>query len=169
MLGGLVLVVGVLGLVRVAPESGGGGGDTAEAGPRPSADRVTERSTRTAATSAPAPPGSSAHPSTASVTDGGNDNGKGSDPDSAATRTPTPDGSPTRPAPPEAPRSHPVVTPGAPTAPTANPPVTPSRPAPAPSRSTGTPPPPPDRPGGICVPLIGLCVDLGLSQDGDGR
>ncbi|WP_371669489.1 hypothetical protein OG985_18565 [Streptomyces sp. NBC_00289] len=167
--GGLALAAGVLSLVRLTPDSGVGGIDAAEA--EPSADQGTDsdagRSTNAAATirkvpemspsstsamgglgPSPTPdasllpaPGAPASPFTSAPAD-------------AAVATPAPD-STTIPDTTYAPA--PTATPRPPTATApAGRPTRPPAPAPAPSRTTA--PPAPGAPG-LCVPIIGLCVD----------
>ncbi|MEU7300538.1 hypothetical protein AB0950_01740 [Streptomyces sp. NPDC007189] len=150
--GGLALAAGVLSLVRVAPESGTGAPGTAEAEPRPGA---TDHAANTAATVSATP---TALPSATSVTGG-------SGPAPLATGSPettphptTPTGADTAPAP--SPRTSLPGTPPHPThtTPTPRPTPTPTHPAPtspAPSQST-----PAQGPGGLCVPVLGLCVDV---------
>ncbi|MGW1589567.1 hypothetical protein [Streptomyces sp. NPDC002386] len=163
--GGLALAAGVLSLVRVAPESGVGAPDTAQAEPRPDpGGGVTARSSDTAATIGAARPtrpsatsamgGVSAAPTAPAETDE-------AVPGPSATRLPAPrvTGAPTT-----APRHTDPAT----TAPRPSPTVpTPTRtePAPAPTPSRG-PTVPPTRDDGLCLPVIGLCVDaLGDGQD----
>ncbi|UFR02666.1 hypothetical protein KBP30_16395 [Streptomyces sp. Go40/10] len=157
--GGLALAAGVLGLVRVTPEPGAGGPGTAEAEPRLEAGGTApDHSGNTSATLAAAP---TALPSATSVMGG-------------RSLVPAPAGSPARTAPHTAP-----PTPGHSAVPTAAPAETPDthgtprpgptasapRPAPTPAR-TPTPSRTPAEPeaGGVCVPVIGLCVDV---PDGD--
>jgi hypothetical protein len=172
---GLALAAGVLSLVRLAPESGVPGLGTAEAGPRTDLDpgrrTATERSTDTAATVSAAPrPGATA----ADVMGG-------------VSATATPGGVSRFPLPAGGPSSSAAAVPGAPagtasaapwtppatpgTGPSATDPA-PAPPPPAPSASSGpTTPPPgqtghpgqPDDPGaGLCLPIIRICVGLGL-------
>ncbi|MET8768165.1 hypothetical protein [Streptomyces sp. NPDC004658] len=166
--GGLALAAGVLSLVRAAPDAGVGAPGTAEAEPRigPGGGPA-DRSADTAATIAAAP---TALPSATSAMGG-------------RSLAPTPTGSPgrTAPGPGEAttapgdtavPTAAPSGTP-APQSGTPRPPApTSSAPRPAPATPTPTPTPTPSRspaeprPGGVCVPVIGLCVDV--FGDGDG-
>ncbi|WP_052808649.1 hypothetical protein [Streptomyces cyaneogriseus] len=182
--GGLALAAGALSLVRIVSDPAGGGSGTMHA-PRP--DRITDpaagtvpgQATRSApgtalpgpsATSAmggrhgatamdgtPAPPPDTPGPGTgtgsttiphrpdtpgtphASGAPGGPDAGRSAGPRPPRPRTPAPH--PTSPAPPVPSRT----TPTTPTAP-------PAPPAPEPE-------PEPERPG-LCIPVIGLCVDL---------
>ncbi|MFG3203400.1 hypothetical protein [Streptomyces sp. NPDC048192] len=153
--GGLALAAGVLSLVRVAPESGVGAPGTAEAEPR-----ATDHAANTTATLSAAP---TALPSATSVMGG-------SGPTPLATGSPATTPHPTAP----------TTAPGAGTAPTGaptrrtppretTPQPTTSAPRPAPTPTTHpaptTPAPshsaPPQGPGGVCVPVLGLCVNLG--------
>ncbi|MFF8725294.1 hypothetical protein ACF073_02235 [Streptomyces sp. NPDC015171] len=150
--GGLALAAGVLGLVRVAPDSGMGTPGTAEAEPRlAQGSGASDRPANTAATLAASP---TALPSATAVMGG-------------RSLTPQPPGSTpaTRPPGTAAPTAIPTGAPGTP-ARTPRPAPTPATPrprppAPAPSRTPapdhGTPKP--DQ-GGLCVPVIGLCVDV---------
>lgn len=165
--GGLALAAGALSLVRMAPESGVGAPDTAEAGPRLDAGGTTDRSANTAVTVGAAP---TDLPSATSPMGGVSGNPTPSGPASPT----APPGSAT--AVPTTPRAHvpaPVATtiptteddpaPGTTPRPSATnpgrPPDPPRTPAPAPSRSTGTPAPTPRQPAGVCLPVIGVCVD----------
>ncbi|MET7458266.1 hypothetical protein ABZT03_41855 [Streptomyces sp. NPDC005574] len=171
--GGLALAAGVLSLVRLAPDSGVAGIDSAEA--EPSADPGTDagRSTNAAASlrkapevspsstsamgglspsptpdagllpAAGAPASPFTAPATAAAAAGADAAGPTPEPDS----TTIPDTANT-PAPTPTPRS-PTTT-----APAGRPTHTPA--APAPTRATA--PPAPGAPG-LCVPIIGLCVD----------
>ncbi|MFS4093640.1 hypothetical protein [Streptomyces sp. AF1A] len=157
--GGLALAAGVLSLVRISPDSGVGAPGTAEAEPRVDpGGGATDRSVNTAATAG----GPTALPSATSVMGG-------------RSSTPTPGGSPAptatgTSAPSSGDASVPTTIPtGAPTAPGSTPhsPATTSAPrpnptttapaqAPAPSHSTAPPAPG----GGLCLPVVGLCVDV---------
>ncbi|GHB68740.1 hypothetical protein GCM10010377_69330 [Streptomyces viridiviolaceus] len=171
--GGLVLAAGALSLAHLTPEPGIGGGPDTEAGPRPAAGAETGRTVTAPVGAATAP---EARPSATSVM------GALSTPPttglipapsegttSAAPRPTTTTGS-DAPDPSAAPGTDPTAAPDpknpAP-APTSHPPG-PQSPAPTPAPSRGTPPaapPDPDRPG-LCVPVVGLCVDL-LDGPGD--
>lgn len=178
MAGGLALAAGVLGLVRLSPDSGVGGLGTAEA--EPSADPYadtgadtdigtdtgTDRSTNAAATFAAAPP-----TPTASATPVMS--GPSALPTPSVPLSPTPAvGGRERQAPagtvttvPDAP--NPPGTPApAPPSPSASTGTTPRpAPTPTPSRTTPTPEPRPDRPG-LCLPIVAVCVDpLGARHD----
>ncbi|CAM5313377.1 MULTISPECIES: hypothetical protein [Streptomyces] len=160
--GGLALAAGVLSLVRAAPDAGVGVPGTAEAEPRSGAGGGSaDRSADAAATIAAAP---TALPSATSAMGG-------------RSLAPTPTGSPVRTAPGTAttppgdtavPTARPSRTPGPPSGTPRPPAPTASAPRPAPATSTPTPAPPPShgpaepepRPGGVCVPVIGLCVDI---------
>lgn len=161
--GGLALIAGVLGLVRVAPEPGAGTPGTAEAEPRPDPGVVPERS-------APRVPVSAAVVPTALPTATSAMGGVSVVPASSTARplpaevsTPLPTtvpharaGTGTR----SAPASAPSAPARASSAPRPDPPAAP---APEPSRTRSAPQPEPSRPEGlpddICVPVIGLCVD----------
>ncbi|TKT11031.1 hypothetical protein E4U92_03880 [Streptomyces galbus] len=160
--GGLLVAVAVLSLVRLAPESGVGGLGTAEAEPR-----TDHRSGATAGPDRPDRAGNAAATVAARAT-------------AAPSATPPPAGV-TPPAVPGAaaaptsvtvvPRSSAAARPGAPAphrtpsapgpVPTTRPPAPPATTAPAPPPSSAPPAPAPTPRGpGLCVPLIGLCVDL---------
>ncbi|ALO95780.1 hypothetical protein SHL15_4695 [Streptomyces hygroscopicus subsp. limoneus] len=163
--GGLALAAGVLSLVRAAPDAGVGAPGTAEAEPRLGAGGGSaDRSADAAATIAAAP---TALPSATSAMGG-------------RSLAPTPAGSPVRTAAPgpgpgtattasggtAVPTARTSRTPGPPSATSRPPAPTASAPRPAPATSTPTPAPshgpaePEPRPGGVCVPVIGLCVDV---------
>ncbi|KUN30718.1 hypothetical protein AQJ11_10915 [Streptomyces corchorusii] len=161
--GGLALAAGVLSLVRAAPDAGVGAPGTAEAEPRLGAGGGSaDRSADAAATIAAAP---TALPSATSAMGG-------------RSLAPTRTGSPVRTAAPgpgtattasggtAVPTARTSRTPGPPSATSRPPAPTASAPRPAPATSTPTPSPshgpaePEPRPGGVCVPVIGLCVDV---------
>ncbi|MER6567110.1 hypothetical protein ABT288_13140 [Streptomyces sp. NPDC001093] len=165
--GGLALAAGVLSLVRVSSESGVGAPGTAEAEPRGGAgDGATDHAAHTDATVLAGP---TALPSPTSVMGG-------------RSPAPTPTAAPSGPAAPTEPAGGtavPTAT-GLPTAAASTPGTTPRppattsapRPAPTTTRPTPTTPAPthgttdPEGPGGLCVPVLGLCVD---AVDGAGR
>ena len=158
--GGFALAAGALSLVRLAPESVTGGGGTAEAEPR---INVTD----TAATVGDPLSWDAAGPSAAAAT-----GGAGAGP--VATDTAGPSALPSTPPSSPVPRVTDPATgiPEAPSAPTAlrtpEPRATaPDAPAPAPSPSatTHTPAPAPDS-RGLCVPLVGLCVNGPAAREG---
>ncbi|SOD84186.1 hypothetical protein [Streptomyces sp. Ag109_G2-15] len=159
--GGLALAAGVLSLVRVAPESGVGAPGTAEAEPRLDPGGTTEHAPETAATDDTAP---TALPSATSVM-----GGVSAVPTTTATTSPTPSATPTTlPGGTDIPTTIPT---GAPQ-PTSTPSTTAPRPSPTTPTPTRTPTPTPSHstpapePGGVCVPVISLCVDLpGARQD----
>ncbi|POX44915.1 hypothetical protein C3489_35455 [Streptomyces sp. Ru71] len=162
--GGLALAAGVLSLVQLAPESGVPGLGTAEAGPRtgqdpghsPGSSRSgSARSAGTAVTVSPRP-----RTSAPEVMGG-------------VSATPTPSGVshatasavvPSSTAPrPDAPSvsAAPGTTPADPPSSTA------PAPTPRPSHTTRPSTPPPGQPGdpegpGLCLPVIGICVGIGL-------
>ncbi|MFD8816394.1 hypothetical protein ACFV23_34170 [Streptomyces sp. NPDC059627] len=147
--GGLALAAGALSLVRLIPDGGGAGPPgTAEAEPHldPTA-YVTDRPANAAATVGTV---LRATPSAATATDG-----ESTTPTATAARTASaaPSASPTA-----LPGTGTVPTtiPTAPTRPTSTPPPPATDPAPAP---TPTPTPSADQPGGgVCLPVVGLCV-----------
>ncbi|MET7482540.1 hypothetical protein [Streptomyces sp. NPDC005538] len=167
--GGLAVAAGVLSLVRLTPESGIGGVGTAEADPRPDqgADTGdgTDRPANAAATVSADP---TAFPSATSVMGGTSASptmASGVVPTPYATTAPTtiPE---TTTAPgiaeaPQAPVSRPTSTSTSASTPTPAATATPT-PTPTPSRTADSPAPAPSRPG-LCVPIIGLCVN-GLGQ-----
>ncbi|WP_245790521.1 hypothetical protein [Streptomyces monashensis] len=150
--GGLALAAGALSLVRVASDPGTDSPATAEADPRATA--TTEHAANTAATVTGSP---TAPPSATAVMGGRNPAPTRPRPPAARPASPTvaaPRPTPSTTPPPTAP---PTPAPPAPT--TTHP--TPTTPAPAPSRSRKDP-----GPGGLCVPVIGLCVDTPGGADG---
>ncbi|WP_369391525.1 hypothetical protein AB5J72_30855 [Streptomyces sp. CG1] len=155
--GGLALAAGVLSLVRVTPDPGAGSPGTAEAEPRLGAsDNATDHATNTAATTPTVP---TAPPSATSAMGGRSlaptttgRAGTGTEPGTPSSRTATPAALPSGPA--SAPGTNRQPSEPASTAPPTTRP-TPTAPAPAPSHSTT----PPD-PGGLCVPVLGICVGL---------
>ncbi|WP_234441693.1 hypothetical protein [Streptomyces sp. WM6386] len=159
--GGLALAAGALGLVRLASEPGLGGGlgtGTTEAEPRfEDPGTGTDRATNAAATVGPVPKVS---PS-ATATMGG----PGATPTAAGTVVPLPSATTAAPAGSAVPAAVATTIPDAPNTPapaTTPPAAAPSssapQPAPAPTPSQSTPSPEPQQPGGVCVPVIGLCV-----------
>ncbi|MGW7261246.1 hypothetical protein [Streptomyces sp. NPDC054834] len=163
--GGLALAAGALSLVRMAPDSGVGAPGTAEAESRLDAGGTTDRSTNTAVSVGAAP---TDLPSATSAM--GGVSGRPT-PSGAPSTTTLPASSTAVPAtlPVNAPASIPTTiptmaddqAPGTTPRPSAPNPgsAPPHAPAPAPSRSTGTPAPTPSQPGGVCVPVIRLCVN----------
>ncbi|WP_369248816.1 hypothetical protein [Streptomyces sp. R41] len=155
--GGLALAAGVLSFVRMTPESVIGGGGSAEA--EPTGATVTDTSGNAVTTVEAVP---SAHPKAATETAA---MGRSSaTPTADVSLLPTP--SPTTPASIPSPHgSAPTAgapdTTGIPTAPITTPPpaaTTPAAPHPAPSATTHDPAPQPDPPG-VCVPIVGICVN----------
>ncbi|MGW7526651.1 hypothetical protein [Streptomyces sp. NPDC054783] len=158
--GGLALAAGVLSLVRVASEPGVGAPGTAEAEPRGGAGgAATDHAAHTDATVLAGP---TAPPSATSAMGG-------------RSLAPTPSAAPTGPAAPTTSAGGtavPTAT-GLPAAPdstpgtTPRPPATTSAPRPAPTTPGPAPTTPaptqsttdPEGPGGLCVPVLGLCVD----------
>ncbi|MFJ9901293.1 hypothetical protein ACIRVK_00045 [Streptomyces sp. NPDC101152] len=151
--GGLALAAGALSLVRLSPDTGVGGGGTAEAEPRLDPGGTGEAATNTAATVAAVP---DTGPSATSPMGG-----------AGATLTASPASVPRTTAGPSSqpPSATPTAPPGTttlpdtpvPTAPAATPPPAP-RPTPAPDHTTPPPTTPQPAPPGLCVPIIGLCV-----------
>lgn len=180
--GGLVLAAGVLSLVRMTPESGVGapgtaaaeprldpGGGLASGGPRTGVSGIGGRTAPTTTgtgtlttgplappstaadlagrTPAPTPTGAGATPgnpsgSGSSEGSGGSKGSEGSD--GGVPAAPGKSGAPTGPTAPEP----------APPAPTPHP-APPTTPAPAPTHGSPAP-----APGGLCLPIIALCVDV---------
>ncbi|MEV1078911.1 hypothetical protein AB0I98_11760 [Streptomyces sp. NPDC050211] len=144
--GGLAVAAGVLSLVRLTPDSDVSHLETAETEPRP--DPGEARKTNTAATTAATP---TAIPTAASAM-------------GAPTTPPGPTKTPyvhtptktTTPAPAGAPTTVPE-TPDPP-------PTTSTAPQPTPAQPSNSPAPTPSQPG-ICVPVIGLCVDPLATND----
>ncbi|MEU6813237.1 hypothetical protein [Streptomyces sp. NPDC046860] len=155
--GAAVLALAVSSLVRIAPDAGPG---TAEAeprrpwklggaGPSPevSATVVAVPSASTASASGrreagPAPSGTvTAGTEATSAPTGGTVR-----PSAAATGVPQPPPAPHTPATPHTPTEAPAPPPQAP--------------PPAPTRSSAPPPTPPPESKGVCVPVLGLCLEL---------
>ncbi|MFF0158992.1 hypothetical protein ACFYRY_15850 [Streptomyces sp. NPDC005263] len=179
--GGMALAAGVLGLVRMTPESGVASLGTAEAEPRPDSPAAatgTDRATTTAATVPEASPsatavlgGASATPlrtvrlaPTSSTTTAPPTPAPGTTTVPDTTGIPDAPNPPGSPAPADTPRwSAPADTT------TPRPARTPSlkpTPAPRPSHTPAAPTPEPRQPGqghphrpGLCMPIIGVCVD----------
>ncbi|MFB7494281.1 hypothetical protein ACFC09_06160 [Streptomyces sp. NPDC056161] len=164
----LALAVGVLGLVRVAPEPPPGGPVTAQAESRPGRAATAERPPHESAPGVGTIPTDPAATSAQGLADGARVPAatSGAPVGPAAGRESIP-------APGTIPRADPSGTASdtstSPTAPSQSPttaPSSPHRPAPAPSRTTAAPAPAPSprpsRPGGVCVPIIGLCIDAPL-------
>ncbi|MGW0293982.1 hypothetical protein [Streptomyces tuirus] len=166
--GGLVLAAGALSLVRLTSGPGADAG-TVEAGPRPDpVTTATDDATQTAATFPAVPDASPSSPTAL-----------GTLPASPVTKGARPSPSATAAAPATATAAGPTSTtipdtPNAPApAPTASrggdaPRPAPTPPAP-PSRTTPAPPPRPEEPKkphdpGLCVPVIGLCVDTPVGR-----
>ncbi|MBP2049386.1 hypothetical protein J2Z21_002317 [Streptomyces griseochromogenes] len=152
--GGLAIAAGVLSLVRVTPDSGVGAPGTAEAEPRlnPGAG-TTDHAPGASPTAAPRSSATatmgrvSATPTKTAAS--------GTPPSGTTVPTTAPAEAPHRTTTPSAPpRPHPSPTASAP----ASTPAQSQTPAPAPAPSHSTQPP--TRGGGVCVPVIGLCVDL---------
>ncbi|MGW5767826.1 hypothetical protein ACWEVY_01605 [Streptomyces longwoodensis] len=160
--GGLLVAVGVLSLVRLAPESGVGGVGTAEAEPRtdhrsghPAApDRTGEATVAARPTASPTTttPLGGATPGAATAAGGRTAPVTVVPRSSAAAHTGAPAPHRTPPAP---------GIPPADPAPTSHAPAPPATTPPAPPAGTTPPAPAPTpRQPGLCVPLLGLCVDL---------
>ncbi|MET9384982.1 hypothetical protein ABZY09_28895 [Streptomyces sp. NPDC002928] len=151
--GGLALAAGVLSLVRMAPDSGVAGVGTAEADPGP--DAGGDRSTGAAATVAAVPGVSPSSTSVLGAVSTTPPPGVSFTPASSASATAVPSAA--------APAADtPTATPTtAPRSPATSAAPQPTLPAPAPSSTTASPAPQPEQPGGpgLCVPIIGLCVD----------
>ncbi|MFF7368031.1 hypothetical protein [Streptomyces tricolor] len=149
--GGLALAAGVLSLVRITPQSGVGASGTAEAGPRLDLDGRAPAHPAKPWTPTTATP--TALPSATSAMGG-------------RSLAPAPTGPPPRTAParPTTPPDHTAVPTPLPTTPRGTPRPGPPATAPAPRTPHPTPAPPrtaePDRAPGVCVPVIGLCVDV---------
>jgi hypothetical protein len=162
--GGLALAAGVLSLVRMAPESGVGGVGTAEAGPRQDPGGGTDRSTNAAAvgilprvspSATSAMGGISATPTPeASLVPAPSTTAS---PAPAGTATTIPDATDAADRADTAAAPAPRTVPPSP-APTTAAPQQPQTQTPTPSGTTAPPAPKPDQPG-VCVPVIGLCVD----------
>ncbi|MGW1163135.1 hypothetical protein ACWD48_34080 [Streptomyces sp. NPDC002519] len=151
-IGGFALAAGALSLVRLAPEAVTGAGGTAEAEPRIDA-------TGTATTDGAVQRGGAEHPwtatalRTASASPAATAAGHPSAPPSSSTTPATdpPTGIPQTPWTPTA-----SAPPGSSAAPA------PTAPRPAPSTTAPAPPPAPTptpNPPGLCVPIVGLCVN----------
>ncbi|MGW2703638.1 hypothetical protein [Streptomyces sp. NPDC001340] len=154
--GGLALAAGVLSLVRVAPDSGVGVPGTAEAEPRLDPGGTTDHASAPANDTSP-----TTVPSATQVM-----GGISAPPTATTTTTTTPQATPTTlPDSTGIPTTIPTSAPRT-TAPRPSPttPTTPTRaPTPTPSQTTQAPAPAPSptpEQGGVCIPVIGLCVDL---------
>lgn len=180
--GGLVLAAGVLSLVRMTPESGVGAPGTAAAeprldpsrglasgGPRTGASGIGGRTAPTTTgtgtlttgplappstaagldgrTPAPTPTGAAATPGNPGGSGGSKGSGGSEGSDGGAPPAPGKSGAPSAPTGPTAPEP-------APPAPTPHP-APPTTPAPAPTHGSPAP-----APGGLCLPIIALCVDV---------
>lgn len=164
--GGLALAAGALSLVRMTPETGlpgGLGAGPAEAEPRPDDPGADpDRATNAAATVGSVPKVS---PSATSAM-GGASATPTADPSLVPlpTATTVPPSAPAATTAPPAPPAFATTIPDTPNTPapaTTHPAPATSSPAPqpAPSQPTYSPAPQPDnQPGGVCVPVIGLCV-----------
>ncbi|MFH8768081.1 MULTISPECIES: hypothetical protein [unclassified Streptomyces] len=149
--GGLAVAAGVLSLVRVAPDSGVGAPGTAEAEPRPDPGGTTGHASAPANDSTP-----TTLPSATSVMGGFS---------AAPTTTTTPQATPTTLTtlpdstgiPTTIPTSAPKTTAPRPSPTTPATPTPTRTPTPTPSQTTQAPAP---EQGGVCVPVIALCVDL---------
>ncbi|MFF4487103.1 hypothetical protein ACFY0F_11505 [Streptomyces sp. NPDC001544] len=156
--GGLALAASALSLVRLAPDAGVGVPRTAEAEPRPDTGATTDRSVTIGAVPTELPSatstmgGVSGRPTPAAASSPMALPGSAR---AAATAPPAtvPTTIPTKAEDPAAPAATPR-----PSA-THHAPASPQAPVPAPSRSTGGPAPTRSQPGGVCVPIIGLCVE----------
>ncbi|WP_406455384.1 hypothetical protein OH768_19695 [Streptomyces sp. NBC_01622] len=168
--GGLAVAAGVLSLVRLTPESGVGGVGTAEAEPSPDVDA--EQSAGHPANAATIRGDPTAIPSATSVMGGASATpatASGVVPTPYATTAPTtvPEtgtgtGAETTTAPGTPQPQAPVTAPG-PLAPATSAAPEPTS-TPPPSRTANSPAPAPSRPG-LCVPIIGLCVDPPAHRD----
>ncbi|MFF9452703.1 hypothetical protein [Streptomyces flaveolus] len=192
--GGLALAAGALSLVRLVPEPGGGAldGYRAEAAPHVETGRNgTGGADKHRGTGFPSGTGATpgVRPSATSVMGGLSASPRPGDPipgpSASGSTTPRPPASgasaadpsaagsttvPQRPNIPDTPHA-PGAGAGDPTPAEPRPPQPPDaatpapRPTPTPAPSRTTPAPRPEPPGGLCVPLLGLCVDL---LEGDG-
>ncbi|MEV4785690.1 hypothetical protein AB0K53_09595 [Streptomyces tuirus] len=164
--GGLVLAAGALSLVRLTSGPGADAG-TVEAGPRPDpVTTATDDATQTAATFPAVPDASPSSPTAlgtlpaSPVTKGARPSPSATAPATATAAGPT---STTIPDTPNAPAPAPTASRGGDA-----PRPAPTPPAP-PSRTTPAPPPRPEEPKkphdpGLCVPVIGLCVDTPVGR-----
>ncbi len=187
---GLVLAAGVLGLVRMSPESGVGapgtaaaeprldpGGVLASAGPRTGTSgtggRTAATATGTLTTGPLAPPSTAADlagrtpaptPSGAAATPGNPDGsgglgGSGGSDGSGGSGGGVPSAPGKSTAPSAPPR--PTASAPAPPAPPSHRPAPPTTPAPTPTHGSPAP-----APGGLCLPIIALCVDVDVLGGG---
>jgi hypothetical protein len=154
--GGLALAAGALSLVRVASDAGVDSPATAEADPR--ATGTTDHAANTAATVTGSP---TALPSATAAMGGRNPAPAHPHQTAARPAAPTPAAPHPTPTPSTTPQhtAHTAPSPATPT--TAHPTPTAPAAAPAPSRSGKDP-----GQGGLCVPVIGLCVDSLEGPDG---
>ncbi|MEU5596217.1 hypothetical protein [Streptomyces sp. NPDC020298] len=153
--GGLALAAGALSLVRMAPDSGVGAPGTAEAEPRLGAGGATDRSANTAVSVGAAP-----LPSATSTMGGVSGRPTPSPTARLGSATAVPTTLPVH-APASIPTTADGPTPGTTPRPPTTPPASapPHTPEPPPTRNTGTPTPTPSQHGGVCLPVIGLCVN----------
>ncbi|MEU0342185.1 hypothetical protein ABZ092_25300 [Streptomyces bobili] len=158
--GGFALAVGALSLLRLTADSGV---DTAEAGPRlrPTADTRPETDTGNASDAAATASGSPEPTSTAPAPTG---NG-GTAPSGASVPSTAPASAVRTPSGPYAPRTRPPSDEGAPapavtssSGSSAPPPAGPTA-TPAPGPGTVPPAPGPTNRPGLCLPVVGLCVE----------
>ncbi|MFJ3661893.1 hypothetical protein ACIPPM_15675 [Streptomyces sp. NPDC090119] len=146
-----VLGVAVLSFVRVAPDAGPG---TAEAEPRRSWKLDVEPSPGASATVVAVPSASPASaPRSARPTRSSPVGSSAEVPPTRPTQSPAPPVTSSAPRPPAAPHTT------APEASSEPEPPAQSAPAPAPTPTPSSTPPPPDKPG-VCVPVLGLCLEL---------
>lgn len=165
-MGSLAVAASAVTLVRLAAVQGGGTDTGAEAGPRPVLHTDTGTPTGSPTTSEATGPAPEASPSSATALGGKN-------------RTPLTAPEPSSPA------RTPTTAPDTASTPTTLPPTTrqpqQSTPAPPPPSAPATPPPAPRAPapeqpgrpdpgpGGLCVPIIGLCAGGGPELGGRGQ
>lgn len=156
--GGLALAAGVLSLVRMAPDSGVGGVGTAEAEPSPDPGNDTDRATDAVATVGSVPEVS---PSATSVMGGLSataTTGSSVVPTPFATAAHSPTTAAGAPAPGTTTIPETTDTPASATTPRPQQPATGAAPRPTHGRTADSPAPKPTQPG-LCVPIIGLCVN----------
>lgn len=168
---GLTVAVGLLGLVRITPEARLSAPGTAEAESRPSPAATAVQSAHTDASVRAAPPGRApaASPQASSGAVPAPDATSPTGTSAVGTSVPTPVPSPAataRTAPPAATSAPGSTVTRPPTATTSTNPR--PAPVPAPGRTSvhPAPSPAPSRSEGLCVPIIGLCLDAPLTGTG---
>jgi hypothetical protein len=156
--GGLALAAGVLSLVRMVPESGVGGVSTAEAEPSPDPGNDTDRAKKAVATIGSVPEVSPPATSVMGGVSATPTTGFSVVPTPSATAAQSPTTEAWAPAPAATTIPETADTPAPATTPRPHRPATSAAPRPTPGQTADSPAPKPAQPG-LCVPIIGLCVN----------